>query len=193
MATKKRSKGGRAAASRAKTSAGARAASRKAKPKKAATKPKSAVKAKSIVKAKSATPPKNAMPAKSVKPTQPTAAKPGRIAAADNKELVALKNRFQRERSGLEKNLTEAVREIGILRHHEMRVTQLERQLKERDDLIGRLQQQLEELQRRPVEPIYEREVQQSFALVVPAPDEVDEFEDAAQLADETELEDEEV
>lgn len=179
MATKKRSKGGRAAASRAKTSAGARAASRKAKPKKIA------------VKAKSAAKPKSAMPARAAKASKP--AKPSRTVAADNKELVALKNRFQRERSALEKNLTEAVREIGILRHHEMRVMQLERQLKERDDLIGRLQQQLEELQRRPAEPIYEREVQQSFALVVPPQDDVDEFEDEAQLVDETELEDEEV
>ena len=70
---------------------------------------------------------------------------------------------------------------------------QLERQLKERDDLIGRLQQQLEELQRRPVEPIYEREVQQSFALVTSGGDDVDEFTgDDAQPVDETQLEDEE-
>lgn len=177
MATKKRSKGGRAAASRAKTSATARAASRKAKPKKAAAKPKRAMTARA---------------AKPSKPTKAAAAKPNRIGAADSKELVALKNRFQRERSALEKNLTEAVREIGVLRQYEMRVTQLDRQLKERDDLIGRLQQQLEELQRRPVEPIYDREVQQSFALVTTAQDEVDEFEDE-QIVDETQLEDEEV
>jgi len=84
-----------------------------------------------------------------------------------------------------------------VLRHHEMRAMQLERQVKERDDLIGRLQHQLEELQRRSVEPIYEREVQQSFALVTPAHDGVDEFtlaasSEEAELVDEAELEDEE-
>lgn len=188
MATKKRSKGERAAG-RAKTSAGARAASRKAKPTKAAAKAKTVARPKSAVKPKSATPTRAA---KSSKPAKAAAAKPSRTVAADSKELVALKNRFQRERSALEKNLTEAVREIGLLRHHEMRAIQFERQLKERDDLIGRLQQQLEELQRRPVEPVYEREVQQSFSLVVPAQDEVDEFEDEAQLVDE-QLEDEKV
>jgi hypothetical protein len=176
MATKKRSKGGRAAASRTKTSARPRAAGRKAK---VAAKPTSAVKA------------RPAKPAKAGNPSKPAAAK--RAAGAEGKELIALKNRFQRERSALEKNLTEAVREIGVLRHHEMRALQFERQLKERDDLIGRLQAQLEELQRRPVEVIYEREVQQSFSLVTPAQEGVDEFEEEAQLVDEDQLEDEEV
>jgi len=176
MATKKRSTG-RAAAGRAKSNARPRAAGRKAKP---VAKPKRTAKARA---------------AKSAKPKQPAAPK---RAAAESKELVALKARFQRERSALEKNLTEAVREIGVLRHHEMRTMQLERQLKERDDLIGRLQEQLEELQRRPLEPIYEREVQQSFTLVAPARDDVDEFtlaggaDEDPQLVDETELEDEE-
>jgi hypothetical protein len=181
MATKKRSKGARAAASRAKSTARPRAAGRKTK---ATVKPKRAVKARP---AKAA---ERAKAAKAAKPKRAaTAAAPAPTAS---KERVAHKNRFQRERSALEKNLTEAVREIGLLRHHEMRVAQLEHQLKERDDLIGRLQRQLEELQRRPAEPIYEREVQQSFALVSPPSDDVDEFEDDVQLVDETQLEDEE-
>jgi hypothetical protein len=172
MATKKRSTG------RAKSTTRPRAAGRNAKP---VAKPKRTTKTLAA---------KSAKPARGDKPKQ--AAAPKRAAAAESRELVALKARFQRERSALEKNLTEAVREIGILRHHEMRAMQLERQLKERDDLIGRLQQQLEELQRRPLEPIYEREVQQSFALVAPARDDLDEFQDDAQLVDESELEDEE-
>lgn len=170
MATKKRSTG------RAKSTIRPRAAGRKAKP---VAPPKRPTKTRAA---------KSAKPRRGEKP----AAAPKRAAAAESKELVALKARFQRERSALEKNLTEAVREIGVLRHHEMRAMQLERQLKERDDLIGRLQQQLEELQRRPLEPTYEREVQQSFALIAPARDDVDEFQDDAELVDESELEDEE-
>ena len=177
MATKKRSKGGRAAGSRAQSSARPRAVGRKAKP---VAKPKRATKARA------------AKPTPAKKPPAP------KRGAAENKEMVALKARFQRERSALEKNLTEAVREIGLLRHHEMRVVQLERQVKERDDLIGRLQQQLDELQRRSIEPIYEREVQQSFTLIASSRDDVDEFTlsgasgEEAPLVDETELEDEE-
>ena len=54
--------------------------------------------------------------------------------------------RFTRSRVGaLEKQLTDTVREIGQLRHHEMRAAQLERQLKERDDLIVQLRGQLSE------------------------------------------------
>ena len=175
MATKKRSKASRAAAARKK---------------KPVAKPKRTPKAR-------AAQARAAKPARATKPTKPKTA-PKRAAVAESKEVVALKARFQRERSALEKNLTEAVREIGLLRHHEMRAMQLERQLKERDDLIGRLQQQLEELQRRPLEPIYEREVQQSFTLIATARDDVDEFTlsgaspEDAELVDETELEDEE-
>jgi len=185
MATKKRSKGGRAAATRAKSTARPRAAGRKTK---ATVQPTRAVKTRA---AKASKPANVTKTAKAAKPKRTATAQPARTASAESKELLALKNRFQRERSALEKNLTEAVREIGVLRHHEMRVMQLERQLKERDELIGGLQRQLEELQRRPADPIYEREVQQSFALVSPAQDEVDEFEDEVQLVDETQLEDE--
>ncbi len=174
MATKKRSTGGRATASR------------KAKP---AAKSQRTAKPQAA-KARAAKP---GRAGKSVKTKPPVAPK---RAGADSKEVGALKARFQRERSALEKNLTEAVREIGVLRHHEMRAMQLERQLKERDDLIGRLQQQLDELQRRAMEPVYEREVQQSFTLVAPAREDLDEFTlagagEEAQL-DETRLEDEE-
>jgi hypothetical protein len=198
MATKKRSKGAGTAASRAKSVARSRAAGGKAKPAakrtgattaRGAAKPAKAGKPAAAKRATTAA----AKPSRAVAKPSRGAAKPSRAVSADNKELAALKSRFQRERSGLEKRLTEAVREIGMLRHHEMRAMQFERQLKERDDLIGRLQHQLEELQRRPAEPIYEREVQQSFSLVVPARDDVDEFEDEAQLVDESQLEDEEV
>ena len=179
MATKNRSKSGRAAVGR------------KTKP---AAKPKRAPKAATSTKAAKASAAKRTTAAKptraAAKPTR-AAASSTRTAAVASKELAALKSRFQRERAALEKNLTEAVREIGVLRHHEMRAMQLERQVKERDELIGRLQQQLEELQRRSVEPTYEREVQQSFALVTPAHDDVDEFEEP-QLVDEAQLEDEE-
>ena len=182
MATKKRSKGSRAAASRAKTTTRPRAAGRKAKP---------------VAPPKRGTATRAAKSGSAKAPRAGKAAAPKRAAGAESKEFVALKARFQRERSALERNLTEAVREIGVLRHHEMRAMQLERQLKERDDLIGRLQQQLEEMQRRSIEPIYEREVQQSFTLVVPTREDMDEFlagasEEEAQLVDETQLEDEE-
>jgi hypothetical protein len=62
-------------------------------------------------------------------------------------EIAKLKARFQRERSQLEKRLTETVREIGQLRHHEMRASQLERQLGERDATIGALRKEVETLQ----------------------------------------------
>src|SRR2546425_542773 len=52
-------------------------------------------------------------------------------AAAASHELATLK----REKITLEKRLTDTVREIAQLRHHEARVTHLERQLKELRDL----------------------------------------------------------
>ena len=191
MATTKRSKGGRATASRAKTTARPRATGGKAKAtpkKKVAARP--VKKAKPAAKAKAATA-KRPTPARAVSPKR-AAAKPTRAAAkavrrnagAESPELVALKARFQRERNGFEKRLTEAVREIGLLRHHELRAMQLERQLAERDATIGRLQTQVSELERRPAEPVYEREVQQTLALGAPARQldgsarDLDEFED---------------
>lgn len=192
MATTKRNKGGRATASRAKTTARPRATGGKAK----AT-PKKKVAARVVKTAKPAAKAKAARanrptPARVVSPKR-AAAKPVRNAGAERPELVALKARFQRERNGLEKRLTEAVREIGLLRHHELRATQFERQLAERDATIGRLQTQLSELARRPVEPVYEREVQQTLALGAPVHEldgsagDLDEFEDDG-LADDGDL-----
>ena len=199
MATTKRSKGGRATASRAKTTVRPRATGGKAK----AT-PKKKVVARAVKKAKpaataKAAPAKRPTPARAMSPRGAAAkstratAKPVRHAGAESPEIVALKARFQRERNGFEKRLTEAVREIGLLRHHDLRAMQLERQLAERDATIGRLQTQLSELERRPVEPVYEREVQQTLALGAPAHQldesarDLDEFEDD-RLADDGEL-----
>lgn len=181
MATTKRSKGGRATASRAKTTARGRAtSSAKAAPKrktatkaKPVAKAKSAVKAKPFGKAKPVAKPKPVGMPKATRATKPIA-KPKAAAqvargSKDSPEIVALKAKFQRERNGFEKRLTEAVREIGILRHHEMRAIHFERQVGERDATIGRLQMQLSELERRPAEPVYVHEIQQSLALGAPA------------------------
>jgi len=123
---------------------------------------------------------------KAAKPAAASAGKRPAVAGkakADTPEVASLKARFQRERSQLDKRLTEAMREIGVLRHHEVRAAHLERQLQERDDLVARLQRQLAELERRPAaEPVYEREVQQTLVFVAPG-EEVDEFEEDA-LAD---------
>jgi hypothetical protein len=166
MATTKRSKSGRAKAA---------ARSRAAKSAKPAPKKKTSA-ARPVAKAKSATKAKLATKAKSTaKPTR-AATKPTRVAAkpvraaSENLELAALKSKFSRERNGLEKRLTEAVREIGILRMHELRAMQFERQVAERDATIERLQTQLGELQRRPAEPVYVHEVQQSLALGASSP-----------------------
>lgn len=182
MATTKRSKRGRAAATRARATA---------KPASSKSKKGSASRKATKLGAK----PRKASPSsKSKAPTRATppkskAAKPGIV---ESPEVRALKAKFQRERKQLEKNLTEAVREIGLLRHHELRVTQLERQLADRDTTIGRLQSQLADLERRPAEPVYVHEVQQSLALGGSAHHldtgpELDEFGDEP-LADDAEL-----
>jgi hypothetical protein len=161
MATKKRSKSGGVAASRrprarAKTTA--------------ATKKRTTVASKAKATAK---------PAQAKRKTTSASAAP-----KESREVVALKAKFQRDRLALEKRLTEAVREIGVLRHHELRAMQLERQLAEREATIGRLQSQLAELERRPAEAVYVGEVQQSLALGAPAHDldetapDLDEFEE---------------
>jgi len=173
MATTKRSKRGRAVATRAKAS------TRSAKSTKAAkTSTKKSPKA--AARAANAKPVRKAVAKPTVGGAKRTVTKPG----AESAEVVTLKAKFQRERNGLQRNLTEAVREIGLLRHHELRVMQLERQLGERDATIGRLQAQLAELERRPPEPVYVGEVQQTLALGIAlthdveaeAPD-LDEFE----------------
>ena len=176
MATTKRSKRGRAAATRAKSTS-------KSAPSTAKKRPPARVAKAKAAKTKAAAQPKRAI-----------AAKPspkGKAVAAESSAMTALKAKFQRERKQLEKNLTEAVREIGLLRHHELRATQFERQLADRDATIGRLQAQLADLERRPVEPVYVHEVQQSLALGGSAHDvepamaaDLDEFEDEV-LADE--------
>jgi hypothetical protein len=189
MATTKRSKAGRAAGMRGKVSTRGRVP----KAPQATSKPKTAkravtgtargrvrsgatvAKAKPVVKTKPVAKAKIASPVKrhGAAPKRPSS-KPA--VGTANAELTALKNKFQRERSGLEKRLTEAVREIGLLRHHELRAMQFERQLGERDAIISRLQTQLAELERRPAEPVYVREVQQTLALGSVAQD-VEEFE----------------
>jgi hypothetical protein len=173
MATTKRSTKGRAKARGAASTARSRAVKQAASaPKKSAA--RAGAKKASGAKAKPARP----AAAKQVAAKQVTK-KPG----AASPEVAALK-RAQREKSGLEKRLTEAAREIGLLRHHELRSMQLERQLAERDATIQRLQAQLADLERRPSEPVYVREIQQTLALGG-APREadadvtdVDEFED---------------
>ena len=72
---------------------------------------------------------------------------------------------LQREKRALEKRLTEAVREIGQLRHHEARVAQLERQLKERDDALAQLRSQLNERRAREYGVPDDDDVQPSLAL----------------------------
>lgn len=179
MATTKRSKRGRTVATRAKASA------RSAKSAKA-TKTSTKTSAKKSAKAAPGSAGKAKPIGKAVaKPTLRGAKRAVIKSGAESAEVVAIKAKFQRERNGLQKNLTEAVREIGLLRHHELRVTQLERQLAERDTVIGRLQAQLAELQRRPAEPVYVHEVQQTLALGIVSPQDVegegaalDEFED---------------
>lgn len=167
MATTKRKKAGRAAAGRTATAARRRTAkSAKATPKKAAR----VAKAKSATKTKpKAKPVAKAKPARAARTTtKPARAATPARAAVENAEVASLKAKFQRERSGLEKRLTEAMREIGLLRHHELRAMQFERQVAERDATIERLRAQLAELERRPSEPVYVHEVQQSLALVAP-------------------------
>lgn len=164
MPTKRTPQSGRASAKRAVRGARTAKAAGKKKPARVAPKVKAKVK----------------------RPTRATTKlRPKR--AAESPEVTALKSRFQREKAALEKSLTEAVREIGLVRHHELRVTQLERQLQERDDAIAGLQQRLTDLERRPVEPSYEAEAQHSFALASPGA-ELDEFEDDNPLAEEDEI-----
>lgn len=195
MATKKRSKGGRAAATRAKAAGGravkkatpkkpaARASSAKNRKGKAA-KPKVAARPKAV-KPKAGAAPKGAAPKRPAALPKPKAVAAKASVAAGSPEVVALKSKFQRERNGLEKRLTEAAREIGMLRHHELRAMHLERQLAERDATIARLQQQLGEAERRPAAEsvVYVHEVQQSLALGMPSRGASDGDAVAAELA----------
>jgi hypothetical protein len=69
------------------------------------------------------------------------------------------------------------VREIAQLRHHEARAAQLERQLKERDELIVQLRSQLHDLRNREIVAADE-EIQPSLALGARAPRDLDEFDE---------------
>jgi len=112
---------------------------------------------------------------------RPHAASKPAAARSAGGDVAQLKARFAREKTQLEKRLTDTVREIGQLRHHEARVAQLERQLKERDETIGQLRSQLSELRNRPLTPIDDEEIQPSLALGSRVPRDLDEFdEDAA-------------
>ena len=97
---------------------------------------------------------------------------------AASREVAALKARLEREKSGFEKRLTDTVREIAQLRHHEARAAQLERQLKERDELIAHLRTQLNDLRNREIVSPDDDEVQPSLALGSRAPRDLDEFEE---------------
>jgi chromosome segregation ATPase len=97
----------------------------------------------------------------------------GAASATASRELAALK----REKNTLEKQLTETVREIGQLRHHEARAAQFERQLKERDETIARLRSQLHERREREYTPP-DDEVQPSLALGSRAPRDLDDLDD---------------
>ncbi len=107
-----------------------------------------------------------------------SSAPPAARAAAASRELSALK----REKSAFEKRLTETVREIGQLRHHEARAAQLERQLKERDDTIVQLRKQLSDLRNR------DEEVQPSLALGSRRADDLDDFDEDVGAEDDDEL-----
>ena len=102
-------------------------------------------------------------------------------AAGASHELATLK----REKITLEKRLTDTVHEIAQLRHHEARVTHLERQLKERDETIAQLRTQLGTLRDRQLD---DDEVQPSLALGSRSVDDLDEFGDDETQDDDDEL-----
>jgi hypothetical protein len=174
MAITKRSKKRRAGAARAKSPARTRTAKTAATPPARKTKPRAQV----------ATPAAKPKTRAAKRPAPAATAKRAnaKATAVESAEITALKAKFQRERKGLERSFTEAVQEIGLLRHHELRATHLERQLADRDATIARLQAQLAELERRPAEPVYVHEVQQSLALGGPTREaeaaDLDEFEE---------------
>lgn len=107
--------------------------------------------------------------------------------SSDAGAAAALKARFAQEKSELERRLSDTVREITQLRHHEARVTQLERQLKERDELIGQLRTQLNDLRNREIAAPEDDEVQPSLALGSRSHD-LDEFDDDVGSEEDDEL-----
>ena len=194
MPTKKRAKGTRSGARRG----AARAAGSARRPKRSAaarTKPSARAKAASRKKpaapkraARRAAPRSTKGRAATTRVTRPTSAATSQAAASVTRELAALKTRFQREKSAFERRLTETVREIGQLRHHEARAMQLERQLKERDDTIAQLRTQLNDLRNRELAPAEDEEVQPSLALGPRAAHDLDEFDDDVAAEDDDEL-----
>ncbi len=162
MATKTRAKGARAAGRRSKPAARKQAVKRGKAPARAAGRAKAGTAAKTRSTARARKPPARAG---AQRKRAARAAAPPAAASAASRELAALKVRFQREKAAFEKRLTESVREIGQLRHHEARAAQLERQLKERDETIGQLRSQLSELRTRELAPPEDEEVQPSLAL----------------------------
>jgi predicted RNase H-like nuclease (RuvC/YqgF family) len=142
-----------------------------------------------------------AKPRKKTAPRRTAGAAKGRAAAAGSKKraatpaggaairaLAALKARLEREKGAFEKRLTDTVREIAQLRHHEARAAQLERQLKERDELIVQLRTQLNELRNREIGTPDDDEVQPSLALGARAPRDLDEFDEDVGPEDDDEL-----
>ena len=117
-----------------------------------------------------------------------TATRAKGTATASTAALAALKSRFEKEKTALEKRLTDSVREIGQLRHHEARVAQLERQLKERDETIGQLRAQVSELRNRDLEPPDDEEIQPSLALGSRSSRDLDDLEDDLGPDDDDEL-----
>jgi hypothetical protein len=178
-ATVRRAAGGTNKAAKP-TSANAKSANAKSKKtKRVAAKPTASAKPARATKSAASSKTKTISSVKSAASRKPT-----HVSVADNAQVSALKAKFQRERNALEKRLSEAALEIGILRHHELRAMQLERQLGERDAVISRLQTQLGELERRPAETVYVHEVQQTLALggsahaLEAAESDLDEFDD---------------
>jgi predicted RNase H-like nuclease (RuvC/YqgF family) len=169
MATKTRAKRARTTGRRTKPAARKRSAKRGKVPKHARGRAKAGA-----TNARAARARKPAARASAQCKTAPRAAPRPAAASAASRELAALKVRFQREKTALEKRLTESVREIGQLRHHEARAVQLERQLKERDETIGQLRSQLSELRNRDLAPPEDEEVQPSLALGEREPHDLD-------------------
>jgi hypothetical protein len=186
MPTKKRGKGARSAARRS-TSRTARSARRPKRRAPAAR--KKPVARKQAGRRAAARGAKGR--ASTARPKRPTAAPKARgtaSAATTSRELTTLKARFQREKSAFEKRLTETVREIGQLRHHEARATQLERQMKERDDTIAQLRTQLSDLRNRQLAAAHDEEVQPSLALGSRPAHDLDEFDEDVEAEDDDEL-----
>ena len=132
--------------------------------KRSARKKTRSAKAKKVARGRATSPSrKQAAPRRAAK----AAAAPKRKAAtgAASRELAAMKARLEREKAGFEKRLSETVREIAQLRHHEARAAQLDRQLKERDELIAHLRTQLNDLRNREIVTPEDEEVQPSLAL----------------------------